>query len=169
MKRKNLTLNLSKQGNVAIDSITWIIIIFFFVIVGIFSLILFNNLNDGLQGDTSINQDARDKLADVNSRLPTWLDGAVLSIAVMLWLAVLIASIFIDSHPVFFIIVFIIAVFVVLLSMFLSNFYDILLEDSEVSAMALNTPITNFILSNLGWYAVALVVTIGVVLYAKNQ
>lgn len=165
--KRNRTLRSSSKGNAGLDGVTWLILIVVFVFFGLIGLIVLTNVNDAIQIEPELSEDAKGKMQDLDNRLPTWVDGITLFLAIMLWLGVLIASIFINTRPVFFIVVFLVGAILMILAMSIGNLYEDLQSDADVVSVVNELPITNFIFSHLAEYSLILIFTIGVVLYAK--
>lgn len=166
-KRNVKALALSKKANVVSDSVVWVLVIVAFVMISLFTMYFTTTLNQELKDTNTFDAEKQAKLDNVVDRMPSFIDGVTLFIVIALWLAVIVASIFIDSHPVFMVIVVFVLVAMSLVGMALSNIWDDISNEDELASTTSTLPITNFIISNLPIYIIVLVVTVGVVLYAK--
>lgn len=166
MKRKRLN---SCKGSVTYDSIIFVVIVVIFVIVGVLALTFATQLNNAFKSDNTFDADKQAQLDSAMNRLPTWLDGAVLFIIIGFWIAVVIGSLFIDTHPVFFIVTIVVGILLTLVGASITEFWTDFNNDPDISGTTANLPITNFVFNNFPYYVLVVVFTIGVVLYGKSR
>jgi len=162
---------MNKKGNI-FDNI-WIgVVLFAFIIITIVSLSFFTNLKDDLLADDSIawTSEANASLQTFDSQ-PTWFDNGVLFLMVGLIIGVVVSAFFIDTHPVFFVLGFIILI--------LSGFIWVAMEetgadliasdDDYVNLVENSMPKTDFILGNLFKIMMVISFLVLVVLFAKSR
>lgn len=166
-KRKSLRLFSHKKGNVFVDTAVLVVVLFIFAVVGLFSKYAFDEVKDDIDSTMNLSNTTQEFIDDYHGRFPAWMDGAVLFIVVMLWFMVIVASFFIDSHPLFFAISILVLAVVIFVGMSFSNVWDELASQPETSSIAADLPITNFVMSNLGLHTLIVGITIAFVLYAK--
>ena len=159
----------SKKGNVILDSVLFLIVLVVFGIVGVLAAITFNDMADDIQADADIQEIAKNETTALNDRFPSTLDGAFALMFGLLWLAVLVTSFMIDSHPIFFIASIILLIILLAASGMISNAYEEFSADAEFSSMALEFPITSYILQNLLMFVLIIGATIAVALFGKSR
>jgi len=167
-KRKSSNLRFHKSGNAVIDTIMVIIVI---VVLGIVSMITYKAFGD-IKPDilAEMNSaEAQDTLNESYDRFPSTLDNIFLLAFFLLWGLVIVASFMIDSHPIFFIITFILLVFVIIAGVMLGNFYEELFQDSDLAEMPASFPATNWILTHMLAIGIVVAFSIAIVLFGKNK
>lgn len=140
---------MNKKGNVIAELI---IILVLLVTVGIVSFIgfkTFDDLNNIVQSDPEMSSEGKTLTSDLHSRYPALFDGAFMFLLVGLWIAAIIFSFMIDTHPVFLIFTLILIAIIMVIGANLSNTYETLINDDGFSAAASNFPMTNFVFSHL--------------------
>lgn len=163
----NFTSN--KKGNVILETLLVLIVLFVFAIIAINGASIFSDLTAEITGDTEIAQEARDELTDLEARYPSNLDGAFALAFGLLWLVTLITSFMIDSKPAFFIVSLVLFIGVLIAGGMLSNAYGEWTDDEEISVFADEFPMSNFILDNLIIVLLLLGGSIAIVMFAKSR
>jgi hypothetical protein len=160
----------NKRGSLAIVwMLTSIVLVFVFVMISFFAYKGLSEINSDLQSDPDIQQEAKDQLGDLNTRYPTTFDGLVVLIVVLLWIAVMIFGFFSDNHPVFYALFFIIIIFLLILGGIFSNVWDEVKTDSELSALSLSFPKTNYIMDNYLLFVGVICFSGLIAMFVKNR
>ena len=127
----------SRKGNLILDSITIIIVIFVLAISSIFGARLLDELNTDIQEDPDMTlQEAKDIPNELNSKYAPLIDGLILFAFVLLVLFTIVGMFMFDTHPIFFIITFLLLISVFVVAIFLGNAYDDILQDAEIASYA---------------------------------
>ncbi len=159
----------SRKGNVLLDGMMFIVILFIFALIIIVSYNFSHNLNIDLQADDDIAQEAKDISSSIDSSFANVWDGIFLLTFVLLWIVVAVLSFMIDTHPIFFVISIFLLVFVVIGAAYISNAFEEITGDDELSTYAVSFPMMNFIIGHLVQFVLAIIVTIMIALFGKNR
>jgi hypothetical protein len=163
------TISNFKKGNVFLDTLTVLISL---VVIGLVIFVVYSAykpIAEQMDSSTDLDSTAKKVTNDLNDRYPAVWDSLFVFIFVLLWITVLISSFFIESNPAFFIVSLIILVIVLILAIFLGNSYEMIMQDATMSGISAQFPMTNFILSHILIFTLAVGVSIAIVLYAKGQ
>jgi len=125
-----------------------VITIFVFSVIMIFAYKTLSEVNADLQLDDDLQDLTKETTEDLETRFPATFDGLVVFIMVLLWIFVMAIAFFSDTHPIFYALLFFIIVFIMIVGGILSNTWEDITSDSEVSTLATDFPMTNFILGN---------------------
>jgi flagellar biosynthesis protein FlhB len=166
--RKNGFFRGSKKGNAVVDTILVIVFLFGFAIFSVTGYVIYSNIQSDLV--TSVdNQEAKDLANDLNTNYPLWFDGAFIMAFVLLWLFVLGASLFVDTHPMFFVLAILMFVFVIVVAAVLSNSFEEIGDEQEYQAIQSDFAKTFYIMDHLVEFTMAIIFSIGGVLYGKSR
>ena len=167
--RLNSISRFNKKGNVFTDVILVVVVLLGMAIVGVIANNMFDELNNDIQADDDINNSTKVMSDNLKTRFPLFMDGGFLFAFVLLWLFVIVSSIFIDSHPVFFIVSLLLLLFGYGIIMMMGNAYEELILDDDFSSISVDFPYTHFIMSNLLSLSIAMGSSVLISLYAKNK
>lgn len=153
------------------DTLTWVIVVFVFCIMGILAVKVVNDLGPDIRSE--IVESAADNRSvevydDVTTRLPSVLDAGVVLAFVLLWAVVIIASFMIDSNPLFFVISIVLMIAVLFVGATLQMFYEELILDSAFATVATDLPMTDWILSHIFIITLMVLGSVLIALYGKN-
>lgn len=155
----------SKRGNAFQDGLTILIVVFIFATIIILGNKLVGDVNTQIQS-SSLNNLTKTNMQEITIEYPDWADSAFLVLLILFWIAGLIASFLIDSHPAFLIVTVILLVFLLILGAVLSNAFDEI-TSGELSADSF--PITNWVMSNLLFVILFISGSIAIVLFGKSR
>jgi len=141
-------LILFKKGNIVMNSIMFIIVIVVMGLVSLFIWVAWDELADDIKEDVDV-AEADEIVDEVTDRYPSMIDGLILLIFLGMWIFGVAASYFSESHPFLFGLMMILIVFVIIAGAMLSNFYEELFEDEELSTVGAEFPVTHWILTHL--------------------
>lgn len=158
----------NKKGQAIFDLVVLIIVVFVFAVVALFGGYIYNELNDEIQADTDFSTEAKASSQSVNDGYAVWFDNAIFFTIILLWIGLLITSFMIDTHPIFFIITVIFMIFVFIVGMSVSNAYDDIVSDSDLSGYSSNFPKTTFIFNNFLVVLIFIGLSTAAALYAKS-
>lgn len=168
MRKRNLNLN-SKKGNAIFDTIFFLIAIFVFAMAIVVGYSMFTELNDDIQADAEINTVAKTNLDSLHDKYPSTMDAAFVLALVLLWVAVIVASFLIDTHPVFFIFTVILMALMLFASSELSNFYQDFISQSEYTGFEQAFPMMSFIINHLVMFVLGVGASAMLVLFGKQR
>ena len=158
-----------KKGNAAIDLAVVLLLIVVFGIIAITSGYVLKTVNQDIQADEGMSIEAKDIIQDNTDRYSSTFDHLFLAIFFLLWILTLVASYFIDSHPLFFAVSLILLIFVFYGAIHIGNLFEEYTSDAEINEEASLYPITNWILTHLLTVAIIMGSSILLVLYGKMQ
>ena len=158
----------NKKGQAVFDLILLVIVVFVLALSAVFGAYIFNSLNDDLQNDDNFSAQSKASAQFVDDNYSIWFDNVIVAVVVLLWVLLLVTSLFIDAHPVFFIVTVFLLVVVFIAGMAMSNSYTELTSDDELASFAAQMPKTAFIMDNLLIVLIVIGLTTALALYAKN-
>lgn len=159
----------NRRGQTILDMLLVIVFLFIIGIGMIFGAKVFTDVNTDIQADPDISDYAKNDLNTSATNYPTIMDNAFILLMSLLWVALIVTSFLIDSHPVFFVITVILLVFVFIVGMILANaFQDVVAEDDLAESAAL-FPMTNWVFENFLLLLIAMGFSTALALYAKAR
>lgn len=168
--RRNQNFGLtSKKGNAFLDLMLVLLVLIGMAIIGLVSHNMFKDLNDDIQADADISPSVKAHSQDLQTRFPTFMDAAFLLAFILLWIFVIVSSVMIDTHPMFFVVTLILLLFAFVVVMMLSNTFEEFTEDTEYIGLNTEFPITYFIMDNLLIIFISIAASVLIVLYGKNK
>lgn len=158
----------NKRGNAIFDSITFMILIFVFVIITTVALFISQDITTSLVAEDDISQIAKDNLQESNNRYPSYFDSLIVFVIFALWVALIVSSFMINTHPIFFIATFIVAIFVVFLGLIFANTLEEITTDPDFSTYAEQLPMTAWLSIQYPYVALAMMFSVILVLFGKE-
>lgn len=158
----------SKKGNAILDTIVLVVVVFAFVLIAYVGKVVLTDTNAEFQSDPDMSNESKESIADVNSKYANIMDYAFLTLFILIWALMLVASFNVDAHPIFFIFTIILMLGVLALSVFLGNAYEEIASEG-FSDVYNSFPIAHFIMSNLLKVVLAVGFSTSLVLFAKNM
>lgn len=158
----------NKKGQALFDLTILVIIIFFLALAAIFGGFIYSELNDEIQNDNDFSAVAKSTSQGLEDNYVSMFDNIIFIAVILLWLGLIITSFFIDSHPIFFIITIVFMVLVFIAGMAISNAYEEVTDDEDLSGYAANFTKTNFIFDNFLIVLIVIGFTTALALYAKG-
>lgn len=167
--KKNLENTVIKEYFGMDSAIMIVIILILFAVFSVVGYAVFDEVNDDLQSDDDLSSDVKADVQNLYDRYPDTLDGAFLTILVLLFIVGLVASLMVDSHPAFLIITLVLMVFLSIAAAFISNTWEEFSNDDDLVAYKDSFPFTNWYLNNFLLVIAVVVVTFGGIVYAKQN
>lgn len=158
-----------KKGFGIGEIIMLVIILFVFAIFAVMGNQILSSLNDDLQQDADLSTTAKEKVDTLANQYPDLFDAAFITIMVLLFVVGIAASLMVDSHPVILIIVLVLMAFISIAAGFLSNAWEELAADDDLSSFASELPMTNWVLTHFLLILSIVVLTFGGIIYAKRS
>lgn len=158
-----------KKGNILLEGITIIIVLFVLALVVIAGTNVYSSINNELQDDNQLSDDAKVMLEKSSTDYPTLFDGIFIFILVGLWITSVAFAYFIDTSPVFFVVSIILLVVVIVVSAIVSNTYQELAVEDGLDGAPVSMPMTYFIMSHLVETLLVITFSIAIALFAKTR
>ena len=159
-------LNFSKKASGVLDTIFIIVALFIFVFLGIMGSKVLSEVKTDIQADVT-GTEGLTAFNEVESRYNSTMDGVILFAFCLLWIAAIITSFLLDSHPIFFITSITLLIFLLIAGAIMGNFYEEFMSDAEWVSMTSALPISYWIMTNILLVTVFVAFTIAGSLYAK--
>lgn len=148
-----------------------LIAIVLLLVLGV-SAILINStvgeLTSELTSDFTHNE-SKAVTTDMNTRMPSWLDGMFALVLGMLIIGGLIAGYFVDTAPIFLLIDILLLFFLIIGGAAVSNMYEDFISSDEVSSFESSFPVTDWVLDHLVLVAGIYVVLMMSIIYYKSR
>lgn len=160
-----------KKANAVIDTATFLIVFFIMALITIISYHAFKEIYPQISPEfnNSNYTAANTTLTTINESYPSTFDGGIVFIFFGIWIAVLIASYQIDTHPVFFVVSMIMLIAICVAAIFISNFYEEMFADAVFNNITSSFPMTNWIATHMLIVVIVIGASITMVLYAKMR
>lgn len=159
----------SSKGQMGFE-MAWVVIAL--VVIGIGLIVVmpaFQEVNDDIQADSSIGAEAKQSSTESVGNSPTYFDNVFFFMFIMLWIFLVIAAFFATTNPVFTVITIILVIFGLVITMFLANAAQEVMEDSQISSFADEFPKTSWILEHLLMNMVIVSFSVMLVLYGRSR
>lgn len=166
--RKGLNLNFNKKGNMITDSLFVVFVTSVLIFVVVIGVNILQDVNSDVQADSDIGTDAKNSLGGITASAPSLFDYGIGLAFALLWIMVIIFSFYIDSHPVFFGVSFILLLVVIMIANGIGDGLTDFIADGDLISTTSSMPILTFISQHLTTLIVAVGVTIALALYAKT-
>lgn len=164
-----MTTYVSSKGQMGFE-LAWVALVLVIVSLGlIFAYQAFDDLNDDIQGDSSMSADAKTASEATVGNYASNMDNVLFFLFIMLWIFLLVASFFASTHPVFAAISVILILFGLTVITLVSNAYEEATADAEVSAAAAEFVKMNWINEHLLTVFIIVGLSVLLVLYARNN
>ena len=158
-----------KKANTFLDIITVVLIVIASGIVALVAVTISTQIHADIQADSDMDAEAKAISQKVTAGLPTWLDNGFLFMIVLLWVFLLVSTVFIDAHPAFFGVMVVLMLFAFLVIMVLSNVYFDIANEADFLAAQAQLPIMYWINTNLLVVFIIIGGSTLVALYAKQR
>lgn len=158
----------SKKGNFLLDTMLVVVILIALGLVGVIAYQIMGDVNTELQQDDDLSDLSKERLQEVEDYMPPVLDGLYVFAFILLWVFLLVSSYFLNTHPIFFLVVVLVLSVVIFVGASLSNFYQDFIAEEDVAIAASSFPMSNFIISNIALVIVAIGFSVAFTLYAKS-
>ena len=158
----------SKVANNIILETFFILIIV--VVAGIVMMAFYKpatEINEEFQKDTTIDQSAKDTMQVTMNKYPSFFDGLLLTMLILLWIAVLVSAFMIDSHPAFFVVSLLLLIVLMIAGAIIGNGLEEISGDSAMSSASF--PITTYIFSHFLLVLFIVGMSLMLVIYAKSR
>lgn len=160
-----MSLGCSKKGNVILDGMLIIIGIIVMIIAAVALYPALQAVNEDVQNNTAVyDNETRAYSENAVDTYPSLVDNIVIVALVLLWILSLILAAYIDSNPMFFVIVIILFVAVLVGTVLIAD------ATTEMLGSDLNAfPMCAWVLNNIAYLLIGFFVTIGISMYLGNR
>lgn len=158
-----------RKGQTILDMIIVIIILFAFALTIVFSNYILDDVNDDIQADPDIAVEAKSDLNNFNTNFPQFMDNAFVLFLALMWVALIVTSFLVDTHPIFFILTVVLLVFVFIIGMIISNTYQDIAADEDITTSANQFPQMTWVFENFLLIIISMGMTSALALYAKAK
>lgn len=159
----------NRKGSAIIDTAMIIVVMFVFAIISIYGMKIFDEIRPDILADVQDEPSANQTIENLHSRYPTTMDGAFIFAFVLIWCLIIVASFMIDTHPIFFVFTLALLAFIIISGALLSNAYGEITEDSELSTIATEFPMSNYIMNHLLIFTVAIGFSVAIAIFGKYK
>lgn len=167
MEKEKMEMKRNKKGN---SSLELLVILVVLVVLGISFPIIYvqispilTNLANALGGNSAT------ILNDFNSKFPTMLDNMYIIVFIFLWIGAVLLSIFVDTHPAFLMISWVLVLIILWTSLFIGNFMEQFSNQDFLTLSRQNMPKIYFISTHILEIMVVMGFSILLALYGKNR
>ena len=160
---------MNKKGNAVIDSLNVVVVLTVLAVIVVVGFTAFGELNTELQVDDDFSNESKQVLTDIDNDFPGLWDGLFLFALILLWISAIVFSFFIDTHPVFLVLSFILITFVLVVAAILTNSYEEIAGDTYFATAANALPIMTFIMGHLVETILVVAMSVAIALFAKSR
>lgn len=161
-------VKMHKKSNAILDTMIVVVFLVAIIICAWFGNLIVNKFNDNWKTlPTSTSESLRISQQNADKFAVTW-DGLIIFIFVGLWIAVIISSFQINSHPVFFGITVIVMAFVLIVAAILSNAAHTIYDNNTINQYAASFVYSFYIIDHYVLFALAIGFSILISIYSKS-
>jgi len=157
----------SKRGSL-LDMFWLLVVTFAFAIIVVVGWMVMGNVNAEFQSELN-NAQAKTMMQDSSDRYVDLFDGIFLFVFFGTFLATLIGSLFLDTHPAFFIVSLLLLVILCVVAAVLANAYAELAVSDGLGTEASDFTFIPFIMEHLVHIIIFMVCSISIALYSKSR
>lgn len=139
----------STKGNAILDTLTILIIMIVLSIGAVIGYSQLDVLNDDIQNQTTFSNESKEVSQNLTDKYVPLMDNLYLMAFIMLIIAVVISVFLIDSHPIFFVISFILLIAVFVVAVLVANVYEEFMTDVSFASYANLFTYMHWVNSNL--------------------
>jgi len=160
---------LNNKGSSMTDLILLVVIIFSLAIITIIGAKTFSSINDELQNQNEISDNAKNLINDAENSYNSVFDGIFLFALAGLGIALFMGAFMLDSHPVFYFFALFLMAIVCLIAAILGNVYEEFTSEGAYASTAASFTIIPFVMSNFLSIIIGLGFLLIIGLYAKSK
>lgn len=158
----------SNKGQLTIDAILVVIVLIVVGIVAVFLNNIFGQINDDIQANPSFDNASKELLNNSATGYSSLFDGIIVFAFGLFWLFLIISSFFLDSSPVFFVVMVILSIAVLIVIAIVGNTFESIITDANIADSANEFPMTVWLFSHLLEIMIGMIFTTMIALYAKR-
>lgn len=146
-----------------------VVVLFILSVCSVIGYLVISDVNTDVQADTDMHNISKESLSGVTTQYPTLMDNMFIFFLVLIWVVAIVASFFVDTHPIFLIIAVVLMAGLLFVGAIVSNTYQELAADSELSAAAAGFPKTAWVMNYLVLVIIAIAASIMIAMYGKSR
>lgn len=148
-KRKSevSSLNFKNKKGQLIELIIGSVFLLIFAVTALVMYSASDELNNAVQNDNTLDADTKNMSNSLNTAYPNVFDGLIGLLFAGVWLLVIISAVYSNTNPFFLIIGIVVLVGVGFVGMISNNVWNDLILNAEFSSLAVDFPITNFLIN----------------------
>lgn len=158
-----------RKGNLAIDMILACVVLFGLAIVFIFASKVNNDILTPLIDTNATGTQGTAMLQNQRTIYPGLWDNLGILIFGLIWVFLLVSSYYINTSPVFFIVMVVLMIGAFIVIMSLSNAFDSIAQNADFATYALTFPKMYWLMYHLLETIIVVIITCGIALYAKKD
>jgi hypothetical protein len=157
------------KGNLFFDGLLIVIVLIAFGLFSVIGYRIFNDINDDIQADASLSNQTKAVVENAHDAYPNTMDSGFLIILGLFWIMTIVASVLIDTHPMFLVISIILFLFLLGIAMMLSNSFQEVVGDAEFSGFESAFPYTYYVIEHLLQVILVYGASIMIAMFAKTR
>lgn len=157
-----------KKANIFFDVTLFILVLFVFGLVAIFSTKLLHGFNTSIQQTSTLGNQSSVYLNNVDGYMGGFFDNLFVFFLVLLWVATIIFSFLIDNHPVFFIIALFLLIITVFIGFLMGNVFNDITTNTDLTDDISSFTLTTWVFNNMGLVTLIVGASVIIALYVKN-
>ena len=155
-----------RKANLSMEMIGAFMFLIICVLVGVVVLFVLGEFNSEWQKYDIITEESKTATADYVNLTNLILDGAFIFYLMLLWIAVLISSYFLDNSPIYFAVFLVFSIITFFILIPIANVV-MGMKNSPLGPYFDQMPMSMFVINNIAIFMVAFIATTGLALYAK--
>ena len=161
----------NNKGQVFLDVVVIAIVLMVAAFLFVFLYMVNNQITQALVAEDDFNSSTvqGQMLNEWDGALPTTFDNVFIVMFVLFWIFIIVSSIFIDSHPVFIIISFILLIILLTVVGVISNSYESFIMDGDIYTYTSAFPKTNYVMEHLLLFLVFIGFSGLITIFGKNR
>ena len=166
---RNLSLTSNSKGNVSVEVIMIVTILFAFSIVAIVTYDFFGDIMDNVIADPDISATATAPTEGLHARYPSVFDNAYIIILIALWIGAIVSAFQIDTYPIFMGLSVLALIIVLIVPPILGNAFEETFADETASGLTDSFPAMFFIMTHILEISIFIGASVVIALYAKSR
>lgn len=146
-----------------------IVVLFIISIAAVIGYKVIKENADDMAADPDINPQANATMQQVKTQYPTLMDNAFIFILGLMWILAIVASFFVDAHPIFLVLAIVILIIVLFVGASIENVHAEFIDEADIRTEAQEFSKTNWVMDHLLLTILAISITIILALYGKNK
>ena len=160
---------MNKKGqNIIMGFIFGIILLFAFVIISFYSYKILEDVKPDILEDVTLNESIS-TINTVSDRYSNTFTGLIMFVFIGVWSIVLITAFVSDIHPILFIFVLIVCVFLIIVGMILGNSYEEMMTEPDMLATQAAFPVVNWLMTHLMEVSIGILLSGLLISFAKSR
>jgi hypothetical protein len=159
----------NKKANVISDTLLPIIVLTVVGISAVFAKMALSDFRTEMEADPTFQPEAKAQLQQSDNTYAPLMDGLFIFVLAGLWIAAIVFSFRIDTHPIFMVLSIILLAFILFVGAILSNTYQEISTEPDLLAAHDEFPMMNFVFDNFLIIILAIAFSIFLALFAKAR